>query len=60
MNIPKVDLFLLRWQEFNYIVDVIHDYEQEARSMSIYACRKYTLFFHMKGALLAMQLAVMT
>lgn len=27
--------------------------------LPIYVCRKYTLFFHMKGSLLAMQLTVM-
>jgi hypothetical protein len=61
MGFPKVDLILILWQEFNYIVDVIHDYKQEAQSMSVYLClHKFTLFFHMKGALLAMQLTVMT
>jgi len=38
MDFPKVDLFLLRWQQFNYIVDVIHDYKQETQSMSVFLC----------------------
>jgi len=60
MGFREVDVFLLRWQEFNYIVDVIHDYKQEVQRMSVYVCRQCTLFFRMKGSLLAMQLTVMT
>jgi hypothetical protein len=38
MDFNKVDLFLLRLQEFNYIIDVVHGYKQEAQYMSVYLC----------------------
>jgi len=41
MDFPKVDLFLLLWQVFNYVVDVIRDCKEEAQIMSVYLCLPY-------------------